>query len=156
METDLDKIAEGKEIWYELLENFYKDFEPLVDNAKENMEKEAPEETGETCPECGKPLVYRYGKFCKFVACSGFPDCKFVKTETKEPTVICKCPKCEEGNIILKRTKRGKNFYGCNNYPKCTYALWQKPTGEKCPECGELLVEKKKGEVSCSSCDYKK
>ena len=150
METDLDKVAEGKEVWYELLDKFYKDFEPLVDEAYSKMEKNAPEETGDTCPECGKPLVYRYGKFGKFIACSGYPECKYIPNKEKETTVICKCPKCE-GDIIVKRTKRGKEFYGCNNYPKCKYALWDKPTGEVCPKCGELLVEKK-GEVICPNC----
>ena len=150
METDLDKVAEGKEVWYELLDKFYKDFEPLVDEAYSKMEKNAPEETGDTCPECGKPLVYRYGKFGKFIACSGYPECKYIPKKEKETTVICKCPKCE-GDIIVKRTKRGKEFYGCNNYPKCKYALWDKPTGEVCPKCGELLVEKK-GEVICPNC----
>ncbi len=150
METDLDKVAEGKEVWYELLDKFYKDFEPLVDEAYSKMEKNAPEETGDTCPECGKPLVYRYGKFGKFIACSGYPECKYIPKKENETTVICKCPKCE-GDIIVKRTKRGKEFYGCNNYPKCKYALWDKPTGEVCPKCGELLVEKK-GEVICPNC----
>lgn len=150
METDLDKVAEGKEVWYELLDKFYKDFEPLVDEAYSKMEKDAPEETGDTCPECGRPLVYRYGKFGKFIACSGYPECKYIPKKEKETTVICKCPKCE-GDIIVKRTKRGKEFYGCNNYPKCKYALWDKPTGEVCPKCGELLVEKK-GEVICPNC----
>ena len=150
METDLDKVAEGKEVWYELLDKFYKDFEPLVDEAYSKMEKNAPEETGDICPECGKPLVYRYGKFGKFIACSGYPECKYIPKKEKETTVICKCPKCE-GDIIVKRTKRGKEFYGCNNYPKCKYALWDKPTGEVCPKCGELLVEKK-GEVICPNC----
>ena len=150
METDLDKVAEGKEVWYELLDKFYKDFEPLVDEAYSKMEKDAPEETGDTCPECGKPLVYRYGKFGKFIACSGYPECKYIPKKEKETTIICKCPKCD-GDIIVKRTKRGKEFYGCNNYPKCKYALWDKPTGEVCPKCGELLVEKK-GEVICPNC----
>ncbi len=150
METDLDKVAEGKEVWYELLDKFYKDFEPLVDEAYSKMEKDAPEETGDTCPECGKPLVYRYGKFGKFIACSGYPECKYIPKKEKETTVICKCPKCD-GDIIVKRTKRGKEFYGCNNYPKCKYALWDKPTGEVCPKCGELLVEKKE-EIICPNC----
>ena len=151
METDLDKVAEGKEVWYELLKDFYKDFEPLVDEAYTKMEKESPEETGEVCPLCGKPLVYRHGKFGRFTACSGYPECKYIPKTTKEVEKICECPKCG-GDIIVKKTKRGKNFYGCNNYPKCTYALWDKPTGEVCPKCGGLLVTKK-DEVICPECD---
>ena len=153
METQLDKVAEGNEIWHELLDKFYKDFEPLVDEAYQKMVKEAPEETGETCPECGKPLVYRYGKYGKFAACSGYPECKYIPTTKKEEVIICACPKCD-GNIVLKKTKRGKDFYGCSNYPNCKYALWDKPNGEKCSKCGGLLVEKK-GEIYCPECKNK-
>ena len=150
METDLDYVAEGKMVWYDLIDKFYKDFEPLLETAFKNMEKEAPEETGETCPECGKPLVYRYGKYGKFVACSGYPECKYVPKVEKEVNVICKCPLCD-GDIVVKKTKRGKDFYGCSNYPKCKNAFWDKPTEEICPECGNLLVEKK-GEKFCPNC----
>ena len=138
-------------MWYELLDKFYKDFEPLVKEAFDSMEKDAPETTGDKCPECGKDLVYRYGKFGKFIACSGYPECKYIKKEEKEKEVICVCPKCG-GNIIVKKTKRRKEFYGCDNYPKCKYALWDKPTGEICPKCKGLLVNKK-GEIICPECD---
>jgi DNA topoisomerase-1 len=151
MESDLDKVAEGKEVWYKLLNNFYNDFEPLLNEAFKGMEKDAPETTGEKCPECGSDLVIRNGKYGKFVACSAYPTCKYVKKEEKKIIEICDCPKCS-GKIIEKNTKRGKIFYGCTNYPKCNYALWDKPTGEKCPNCGELLVEKK-NEIKCINCD---
>ena len=151
METDLDKVAEGKYVWYELLNKFYKDFEPLVEEAYTKMEKEKPEETGELCPLCGKPLVYRHGKYGKFVACSGYPECKYIPKIEKIATVICKCPKCD-GDIIVKKTKRGKEFYGCSNFPKCKYASWDKPTGEICSKCKELLVMKKDS-VVCPNCD---
>ncbi len=151
METDLDKVAEGKYVWYELLNKFYKDFEPLVEEAYTKMEKERPEETGEICPLCGKPLVYRHGKYGKFIACSGYPECKYIPKVEKSVTVICKCPKCS-GDIIVKKTKRGKEFYGCSNFPKCKYASWDKPTGEICSKCNELLVMKKDS-VVCPNCD---
>lgn len=151
METDLDKVAEGKYVWYELLNKFYKDFEPLVEEAYSKMEKEKPEETGELCPLCGKPLVYRHGKYGKFIACSGYPECKYIPKVEKSATVICKCPKCD-GDIIVKKTKRGKEFYGCSNFPKCKYASWDKPTGEICSKCKELLVMKKDN-VVCPNCD---
>lgn len=154
METQLDKVAEGDEVWYELLDKFYKDFEPLVNEAYVGMEKDAPEETGETCPLCGKPLVYRHGKYGRFAACSGYPECKYIPKKESEETVICKCPKCEEGNIVSKKTRKGKIFFGCSNYPSCKYALWDKPTGDICPTCGGLLVEKK-GEVFCPECKDK-
>ncbi len=118
------------------------------------MEKKPAESTGETCPECGSDLVKRKGKFGEFVACSNYPTCKYIKKEKKEIKDICKCPKCG-GTIIEKTSKRGKVFYGCNNYPKCDLAFWDKPTGEECPECKSLLVEKS-GNVHCSSCDYVK
>lgn len=154
MENDLDKIAEGKEVWYEVLENFYKKFEPSVKDAFDKMPKKEAEETGETCPECGHPLVFRKGKYGKFTACSNFPECKYIKQEAKEEKEICGCPKCE-GKIVEKRTRKGKIFYGCNNYPKCKTAFWDKPTGETCPECGEMLTQKSK-KIKCSSCDYEK
>ena len=125
MENDLDKIAEGDLVWYNLLDEFYKEFEPMLKNAFDNMEKKQAEETGEMCPNCGNPLVVRNGKFGKFTACSNYPTCKYIK-KNEQKIEICKCPECE-GTIIEKRTKKGKIFYGCNNYPKCKYASWKKP-----------------------------
>ena len=155
MENDLDKIADGKEVWYEILDKFYKKFEPEVENALEKMPKKEAVQTGEMCPECGHPLVIRKGKYGEFVACSNFPACKYIKQEPKEDIVVCDCPNCKDGKIIERRTKRGKIFYGCNNYPKCQTAYWDKPTGEMCPECSSMLVEKK-DKIKCSSCDYEK
>ena len=154
METDLDLIAEEKEDNLKVLHEFYDSFEPLVKKAFGEMEKKAAEQTGETCPECGSPLVKRKGKFGEFTACSNYPKCKYIKREQREIKDICKCPKCG-GTIIEKTSKRGKVFYGCNNYPKCDLAFWDKPTGEECPVCKSLLVEKS-GNVHCSSCDYVK
>jgi DNA topoisomerase-1 len=116
------------------------------------MEKTKPKTTGEICPNCGSELVIRKGRFGEFTACSNYPTCKYIKKEEKEIKVICKCPKCE-GNIIEKKTRRGKIFYGCDKYPKCDVALWDQPTGEICPECNSLLVSKK-DEIKCSSCEY--
>jgi DNA topoisomerase-1 len=130
------------------------EFEPLVKKAFDEMEKKAPEQTGELCPECGNPLVIRNGRYGKFTACSNYPECKYIKKEEKEVKVICKCPKCNH-DIVEKRSKRGKIFYGCNNYPGCQFALWYKPTGELCPECESLLVENGK-KIKCSNCDYVK
>ena len=154
MEEDLDKVAEGKEVWYDLLEKFYKDFEPAVKEAFDKLPKKEAEETGEMCPECGHLLVIRNGKYGKFVACSNFPACKYIKQEPKQESIICDCPNCD-GKIVEKRSRKGKIFYGCNNYPDCKTAYWDKPTGEKCPECGSMLTEKK-NKIKCSSCDYTK
>lgn len=156
MEDDLDKIADGDLVWYQLLDRFYNDFEPKVEVAFKEMEKKAPEETGELCPKCNSPLVYKQSKYGKFIACSNYPECKYIKqNEDKGEVVeIMKCPNCEEGKIVEKKTRKGKIFYGCNNYPKCKTATWDKPTGELCPKCKEILVSAKNG-VKCSSCDYK-
>ena len=156
MEEDLDKVAEGKKVWYKILESFYKEFEPEVENAFDKMEKKEDEETGEVCPNCGKPMVIKTGRFGKFEACSGYPECKYIKPKEKAPQVeVCACPKCG-GMIVERKTKRGKVFYGCGNFPKCKVAVWDKPTGELCPECHSLLVTDKEGIVKCSACDYKK
>ncbi len=155
MENDLDKISEGNIVWYEVLKNFYNEFEPAVQKAFDSLPKKEAEKTGEDCPECGNPLVVRKGKYGAFVACSNFPSCKYIKTEAKEEKEITKCPNCDKGQIIEKHSKRGKLFYGCNNYPECKTAYWDLPIGEKCPNCGEMLV-KKKDNIKCSQCDYEK
>ena len=156
MEDDLDKIADGDLVWYKLLDRFYNEFEPKVEIAFKDMDKKAPEQTGELCPKCGNPMVIKQSKYGKFVACSNYPECKYIKpNETKKEIVeIMDCPHCD-GKIIEKTTKRGKTFYGCSNYPKCKTATWDKPTGELCPNCKELLVETKSG-IKCSNCDYTK
>jgi len=154
MEEDLDKIAEGNKVWNEVLSHFYGDFEELVKIAFKDMEKEAPEQTGEICPECKEPLVIRKGRYGKFIACSNYPECKYVKKEEKQVTEVAKCPNCD-GMLIERKTKKGKIFYGCNNFPKCKTAFWDKPTNEKCPNCGNILLEKK-DKIGCSSCEYEK
>ena len=153
METDLDEIAEGNLVWNKVLEDFYQLFEPRVKNAFSDMEKKAAEETGDKCPECGNPLVKRKGKYGEFVACSNYPECKYIQKEEAKVVEICDCPNCD-GKIVEKKSRKGKVFYGCNHYPKCKTAYWDKPIDKKCPECGEMLTEKN-GTVKCSSCDYK-
>ena len=156
MEDDLDKIADGNMEWNKLLSIFYQDFEPKVEVAFKNMEKKAPEETGELCPNCGSPLVIKQSKYGKFTACSNYPTCKYIKSnkEEKEVKEIIPCPKCD-GKILEKKTKRGKIFYGCSNYPKCDFASWDKPIEEKCPNCNGTLTEKK-DKIKCMNCDYER
>ena len=154
METDLDKIADAKEDNIKVLHDFYDSFEPLVKKAFGEMEKKSPEATGESCPLCGSPLVLRKGKYGTFTACSNYPECKYIKKEQKEVKEIVKCPKCG-GMIVERKSKKGKVFYGCNNFPKCKTATWDIPTGELCPKCGDLLVEKD-GHIKCNSCEYVK
>lgn len=153
MESDLDLVAESKFDHVKLLKDFFDKFEPLVESAFKTMEKKAPEKTGEDCPECGNPLVVRKGKYGEFVACSNYPECKYIKPT--ERVSYARCPKCNEGDIVAKKTKKGKTFYGCSNYPACSYALWDEPTGEVCPECGLLMVKKGK-RVFCPECSPKK
>ncbi|MFV0275485.1 MAG: type I DNA topoisomerase [Bacilli bacterium] len=152
METDLDAIAENEKKHIEVLSNFYNEFTNLVDNAYEKMEKKQPEKTGEQCPNCNNDLVIKHGKYGEFIACSNYPECKYIKQEVK---TVCKCPKCD-GEIVEKVTKKKKIFYGCNNFPKCKEAYWDKPTNEKCPECNSLITINKTGKLKCSQCDYKK
>ena len=154
MESDLDKIAEGKINYINTLQEFYNEFEPSVKKAFDAMPKKEAEKTGEDCPNCGSPLVIRKGKYGSFTACSNYPTCKYIKTEPKEIIEICKCPNCS-GKIIEKKSKRGKIFYGCNNYPKCKTAYWDKPIDELCPNCNNMLVEKN-NKIKCSNCDYEK
>ena len=154
METDLDKVAEGKEDKVKLLREFWTLFEPRVQTSFKEMEKKGPEETGEICPECGSPLVLRKSKYGEFTACSNYPTCKYIKSD-KEPEEIievCDCPNCS-GKIIVRKSRKGKVFYGCNNYPKCKTAYWDKPIDKKCPKCGNMLTEKN-NQVKCSNCDY--
>lgn len=115
---------------------------------------EAPETTDEKCPECKSPMVVKRGRFGKFLACSRYPECKGIKKILKLTGV--KCPECKEGDIVEKRSKRGRNFYSCSRYPECKFALWSKPNGEVCPKCKSLLVFAKAGSLACSSkeCDF--
>ena len=156
MEDDLDKIAEGNMEWNKLLSIFYQEFEPKVEVAFKNMEKKAPKETGELCPNCGSPLVIKQSKYGKFTACSNYPTCKYIKSnkEEKEVKEIISCPKCD-GKILEKKTKIGKICYGCSNYPKCDFASWDKPIEEKCPNCNGTLTEKK-DKIKCMNCDYER
>jgi len=152
MENDLDEIAENKKEWVPMIEEFYEPFEKNLKKKYEEVKKEkiAVQKTEKKCPKCGSPLLIRLGKYGKFYACSGFPKCKYTES-LPEKTLGIKCPKCLEGDIMPKRTGRGKIFYGCTNWPKCDFALWDSPIGEKCPKCGSLLVETKRKEIKCSN-----
>ena len=149
MEKDLDEIAEGKKESYTELKEFYDKFVPLLDEAYEKMEKLAPQKTGELCPECGSELVYRNGKYGRFISCSNFPACKYTKSENEEETQSEEtCPNC--GSPMVMKKGRYGSFLACSNYPECKTIKKinapkeePKPTGEMCPECGKPLIERK-------------
>ena len=141
MEGELDLIEEGKMEWKQVISDFYKPFKTDLDKASELIEKVEikDEEAGKDCLECGKPMLIKYGRFGKFLACSGFPDCRH--TEAINEEIGVKCPGCG-GEIVALKSKKGRKFFGCSNYPDCNFRSWNKPTGEKCPECGDAMVEK--------------
>ncbi|MEK5391998.1 type I DNA topoisomerase [Margalitia sp. FSL K6-0131] len=158
LENNLDEIEDGKVEWVKIIDEFYKDFEVKLKKAEEEMEKiEIKDEfAGEDCEKCGSPMVFKMGRYGKFMACSNFPDCRNTKPIVKE--IGIKCPKCEKGNIIERKTKKKRTFYGCDRYPDCDFISWDKPIERKCPKCDHVLVEKKlkKGiQVQCTNCDYK-
>ena len=159
MEEELDEIAQGKKTWTKVLENFYTPFEANLNQKYTEVEKQnfAEETTDKKCPQCGSPIVVRLGKFGKFYACSTFPKCKYTES-LKDKDLGIKCPKCKEGNIVEKRTKRRKIFYGCSRFPECDFALWDKPINENCPKCGSILVRTKRDQIKCSNkeCEFVK
>ncbi len=157
MESDLDKIEEGDIEWKRVIDTFYQDFEKHVEKADAEMEKiEIKDEpVGEDCEKCGSPMVYKMGRYGKFMACSNFPECRNTKAIVKQVGV--KCPTCKEGEVVERKSKRNRVFYGCDQYPTCDYVSWDKPIPRKCPKCEETLVErrtKKKITVKCPTCDF--
>ena len=141
MESLLDKVEEGSVDWKTIVRNFYPDLEVAVENAEKELEKIeiADEVTEELCDMCGRNMVVKYGPHGKFLACPGFPDCRNTKPYLEKIGVAC--PKCGK-DIVLKKTKKGRKYYGCEDNPNCDFMSWQKPSKEKCPECGGILLEK--------------
>ncbi|MEK7519374.1 MAG: type I DNA topoisomerase [Patescibacteria group bacterium] len=155
MEEELDEIAKGQKKWVKVIREFYDPFEKNLNQKHQEVSKEdVVQKTEKTCPKCGSPLLIRLGRFGKFYACSGFPKCKYTES-LKENNLNISCPKCKNGGIVEKRTKKRKIFYGCSNWPKCDFALWDKPTGEECPDCTSLLVATKRGQIKCSNKECK-
>ena len=151
MEEDLDKVANGKSEWERVVGDFYKKFEPQLKLAQEQIPvQKTLEKVGRDCPECGHELVIRWGRYGKFISCSNFPECRY--TEPWLEKIGVKCPK-DDGDIILRKTRRGRIFYGCSNYPECDFTSWKRPVEEKCPSCGGLLVIANKRELICIDCE---
>ncbi len=158
MEQQFDSVEEGSVEWIKVIDEFYQDFSKHLAIAEAEMEKVEikDEPAGEDCEECGHPMVFKMGRYGKFMACSNFPDCRNTKPIVK--AIGVKCPKCKEGDIIERKSKKHRLFYGCNQYPSCDFISWDKPLPRNCPKCENILVEKKlkKGiQVQCIECDYK-
>jgi DNA topoisomerase I len=152
MEEDLDEIAEGKRNWQEVLGEFYASFEPKLKHAQEMMPetKMEPEIIEKPCPLCGNDLIIKWGRFGKFISCSTYPACKY--TEPFLEKIGVQCPK-DQGDIVVRKSRKGRIFYGCVNYPNCDFTSWKKPIKTVCQNCGGLLVMKNKTEVQCIQCN---
>ncbi|KDR94170.1 DNA topoisomerase I [Peptoclostridium litorale DSM 5388] len=160
MESKLDLIEEGSLEWKKIVEEYYGPLEEALKKAEETIEKVSmEEETDEICEKCGSNMVIKYGRYGKFMACKNYPECKNTKPILNKTGTIC--PKCQKGEVVERRSRKGRVFYGCSEYPECDFVSWAKPTGENCPQCSEYLVEKrtkKREYVKCSNkdCDYEK
>jgi DNA topoisomerase-1 len=152
MEDDLDKIADGQADWVKVMDAFYRPFAVKVQKAQAEMPvtKTGPEPIGRACPTCGKDLVIRFGRFGKFISCSGFPDCRY--TEPWLEKIGVECPK-DHGDLVERKTRKGRVFYGCANYPNCEFTSWKRPLVQPCPNCKGLLVIANKREASCLNCE---
>jgi DNA topoisomerase-1 len=155
MEDELDEIAKGKP-WTPVVAEFYGDFSENLKIAEDEMPKvklkQEAEPVGRDCPKCGNPLLYRHGRYGKFIGCSNFPDCRY--TEQILEKIGVACPQCG-GDLVVKRTRRGRTFYGCANYPDCDWTSWKRPLPEPCSNCGGLLVQANKDEAECTKCEQR-
>ena len=157
MEEELDAIEQGKDTYQHVLQEFYDVFKPEMDVAETQMEKVtvAGQESGQVCELCGAPMVYKFGRFGKFLACSNFPECRNTKAIVEDLGITC--PKCGKGTLIKRKSKRGRVFYGCSEYPACDFVLWNQPVDKKCPQCGSIMIVKhyKKGpdKIFCSNAE---
>ncbi len=152
MEADLDRVASGDEEWAEVINEFYVPFEQDVRQAEEKMPemKVEPEPIGRACPRCGHDLVVRWGRYGKFISCSNFPECRH--TEPLLEKIGVACPK-DGGEVVERKTRKGRTFYGCSNYPECDFTSWKKPLPQPCPNCGGLLVVSNKNHAHCTQCE---
>lgn len=161
VETELDSIQNGNVEWTEVLHHFYDDFEKTLKKAKEDMEgvkiQLEEDKTDLICELCGRQMVIKTGRYGRFIACPGYPECKNIKKIVHETGA--ECPKCG-GKVVLKKTKKGRVFYGCDQYPNCDFVSWDEPTMEKCPKCGKTLLKKKgkTGKIYCitEECGFEK
>jgi len=154
MEEALDEIAEDGRDWVEVLRGFYEPFEQQLKTAEATMERAEvqAQPIGEACPLCGHDLVLRNGRFGKFIACSNYPECRYTR-----PLVVktgATCPKCKQGQVVERRSKKGRTFYGCERYPECDFVVWQRPIPAPCPDCGGLVTQSGKDRARCTVCGH--
>ncbi|HEY41921.1 MAG TPA: type I DNA topoisomerase [Dehalococcoidia bacterium] len=154
LEDELDEIANDKGDWVEVVQTFYTPLEKSLTAATEQIEKVklADELTDETCPNCGRQLAIKTGRFGKFLACTGYPDCKYTRSYQLKTGAIC--PQCG-GDLVERRSKKGRTFYGCSNYPACNFAVFSRPLPEPCPRCGALMTEYRGNQARCTKCSYR-
>ena len=154
MEEELDDIVKKNRNWASVIQDFYTPFSKDLENAFQQAERvKLPVElTEEACPQCGKPLAIKLGRYGKFLACSGYPECKYTKSYQLKTGV--KCPECG-GELVERVSKKKRIFYGCGNYPECTFAVFYKPLPDPCPKCGGLLTQHMGRYAKCTKCDYK-
>jgi DNA topoisomerase-1 len=152
MEEDLDRVASGELEWVEVIREFYGPFIQELEEADKNIEIQnmGPEPIGRACPECEHELVIRWGRYGKFISCSNFPNCRY--TEAWLEKIGVACPK-DGGDLVERKTRKGRVFYGCGNYPNCEFTSWKKPLPVPCPECGGLLVIADKRNAQCLACE---
>ena len=154
MEKELDEVEEASRKWLDVVGEFWGEFSATLSEAEDapKVPLPEPEPIGEACPECGHDLVKKRGRFGEFIACSNYPECKYTRPILSKIGVTC--PKCGEGEIVKRKSKKGRSFYGCSRYPECDYVAWNRPIGEKCPECGEELF-RRGSTIFCAKCKYK-
>ncbi len=154
MEEELDDVSRGEREWVPMLSEFYGPFQKALEEAQESMpRRKVEEETDEVCDVCGKPMVIKTGRFGRFLACTGFPECRTSRPILKKTGASC--PRCS-GDIVERRARgRGRTFYGCSNYPRCDFIMNQRPVAEPCPECGGLMAHSGRNMAACTVCDWK-
>jgi DNA topoisomerase-1 len=157
LESELDEVASGEREWVDVVRHFYDPFSEQLEKAEEEMPevKAEPEMLDRMCPECGSPLLIRHGRYGKFIGCSNFPECRH--TEPFLEKIGVSCP-LDGGDIVRRKTRKGRVFYGCSNYPECEFTSWKEPLPVPCPNCGSLLVSQNRDEAKCTECEnvYKK
>jgi len=153
LEDQLDLIASGEAEWVEVISDFYETFSDRLAHAEDAMPEAKAElqKVGRQCPKCGHDLIIRWGRFGKFISCSNFPECRY--TEPYLEKIGMSCPKCHEGDVVERKTRKGRTFYGCSRYPDCDFTSWKRPVPTPCPNCGGTLVITNKRHLSCLDCE---